>query len=105
VNVNKSLGDGALAVFCAPNHLADDADAAVTAAVSIHRLVAGDSTARFGSASGSTPVWLIAGPTAVEASSSSPDRASQSSTGRRATLVRSPALHQCVRRSSSRGGS
>jgi adenylate cyclase len=73
VNVNKSLGDGALAVFCAPNHLADDADAAVTAAVSIHRLVAGDSTARFGSASGSTPVWLIAGPTAVEASLSSPD--------------------------------
>jgi adenylate cyclase len=39
-HVNKFLGDGALAVFGAPNALADHADAAVTAAVSIHRLVA-----------------------------------------------------------------
>jgi class 3 adenylate cyclase len=39
-HVNKLLGDGALAVFGAPNDLADHADAAVTAAVLIHRLVA-----------------------------------------------------------------
>jgi adenylate cyclase len=39
-HVNKFLGDGALAVFGAPNALADHADAAVTAAVSIHRVVA-----------------------------------------------------------------
>jgi adenylate cyclase len=38
-HVNKFLGDGALAVFGAPNDLADHADAAVSAAVSIHRLV------------------------------------------------------------------
>jgi class 3 adenylate cyclase len=38
-HVNKFLGDGALAVFGAPNELADHADAAVTAAVLIHRLV------------------------------------------------------------------
>jgi adenylate cyclase len=38
-HVNKFLGDGALAVFSAPNELADHADAAVTAAVLIHRLV------------------------------------------------------------------
>ncbi len=43
-HVNKFLGDGALAVFGAPNDLADHADAALTAAVLIHRLVA----ARFG---------------------------------------------------------
>ncbi|RDH76053.1 adenylate/guanylate cyclase domain-containing protein [Mycolicibacterium moriokaense] len=38
-HVNKFLGDGALAVFGAPNDLDDHADAAVTAAVKIHRLV------------------------------------------------------------------
>jgi adenylate cyclase len=39
-HVNKFLGDGALAVFGAPNDLADHADAALSAAVLIHRLVA-----------------------------------------------------------------
>jgi class 3 adenylate cyclase len=39
-HVNKFLGDGALAVFGAPNDLADHADAAVSAGVVIHRLVA-----------------------------------------------------------------
>jgi class 3 adenylate cyclase len=39
-HVNKFLGDGAMAVFGAPNDLADHADAAVSAAVVIHRLVA-----------------------------------------------------------------
>ncbi|OBB24157.1 cyclase [Mycolicibacterium peregrinum] len=39
-HVNKFLGDGALAVFGAPNDLANHADAAVSAAVSMQRLVA-----------------------------------------------------------------
>jgi adenylate cyclase len=39
-HVNKFLGDGALAVFGAPNDLAAHADSAVSAAVLIHRLVA-----------------------------------------------------------------
>jgi adenylate cyclase len=39
-HVNKFLGDGALAVFGAPNDVERHADSAVSAAVSIHRLVA-----------------------------------------------------------------
>ncbi|OBK73541.1 cyclase [Mycobacterium sp. 1164985.4] len=39
-HVNKFLGDGALAVFGAPNDLADHADAALNAALLIQRLVA-----------------------------------------------------------------
>jgi adenylate cyclase len=39
-HVNKFLGDGALAVFGAPNDLADHADAALSAALAIHHRVA-----------------------------------------------------------------
>lgn len=38
-HINKFLGDGAMAVFGAPNDLANHADAALTAAVVIHRQV------------------------------------------------------------------
>jgi class 3 adenylate cyclase len=38
-HVNKFLGDGALAVFGAPNDISDHADAAVQTALTIHRLV------------------------------------------------------------------
>lgn len=38
-HVNKFLGDGALAVFNAPNDLAHHADAAISAAILVHRLV------------------------------------------------------------------
>jgi adenylate cyclase len=38
-HMNKFLGDGALAIFGAPNNLADHADAALRAAVLIYRLV------------------------------------------------------------------
>lgn len=51
------LNDGALAVFGAPNDVADHADAALTAAVVIHRLVAERFGESYASASGSTPVW------------------------------------------------
>lgn len=49
-HVNKYLGDGAMAVFGAPNNLARHADAAVTAALRIQRLVAErfDGTIRIG---------------------------------------------------------
>ncbi len=60
-HVNKFLGDGALAVFSAPTDLADHADAAVSAAVRIHRLVA----ERFGGelriGIGINTGWVIAG--------------------------------------------
>jgi class 3 adenylate cyclase len=39
-HINRFLGDGAMVVFGAPNDLADHADAAVCAALLIHRLVA-----------------------------------------------------------------
>ena len=39
-HVNKFLGDGALAVFGAPNDILDHADAALSAGMMIHRLVA-----------------------------------------------------------------
>ena len=70
----ESVGrhDGALAVFGAPNDLADHAGAAVTAAVLIHRLVA----ERFGGALrigiGINTGVVIAGTIAAETSSSSP---------------------------------
>jgi adenylate cyclase len=42
-HVNKFLDNGALAVVGAPNDLLDHADAALKAAVVIHRLLARDS--------------------------------------------------------------
>jgi adenylate cyclase len=56
-HVNKFLGDWALAVFGAPNDLADHSDAAVSAAVKIQRLSPSDSAGSFGSASASIPGW------------------------------------------------
>jgi class 3 adenylate cyclase len=38
-HINRFLGDGAMVVFGAPNDLADHADAALTGAVQIHRLL------------------------------------------------------------------
>src|SRR6201992_2226319 len=57
-HLNKFLGDGALAVFGAPNDLADHADAAVAAAISIHRLVGErfDGDLRFGIGINTGPV-------------------------------------------------
>ena len=57
-HINKFLGDGVLAVFGAPNDLAEHADAAVTAAMVI--LTAWSPSGSAGScesALGSTPVW------------------------------------------------
>ncbi len=56
-HVNKFLGDGALAVFGAPNDLAYQADAAVSAALLIHRLVAERFSGEPRIGIGSTPVW------------------------------------------------
>lgn len=57
-HVNKFLGDGALAVFGAPNDLADHAGAALSAAVLIQRLVAErfDGTLRIGIGINTGPV-------------------------------------------------
>ena len=54
-HVNKYLGDGALAVFGAPNILDHHADAAVTAALRIQQRVAEHFEGASGSVSGSTP--------------------------------------------------
>ncbi len=60
-HVNKFLGDGALAVFGAPNDLPGHADAGVNAAVLIHRLVGErfGGTLRIGI--GINTGWVIAG--------------------------------------------
>ncbi len=70
-HVNKFLGDGALAVFGAPNDPADHADSALSVAARIQRLVA----ERFGGALrigiGINTGVVIAGTIGGEASSSS----------------------------------
>ena len=71
-HVNKFLGDGALAVFGAPNDLADHADAAVTAAVLIHRLVAERFGGKLRIGIGINTGAVIAGTIGGAASSSSP---------------------------------
>ena len=69
-HVNKFLGDGALAVFGAPNELVDHADAAVNAAVSIDRLVAegfgGDLRIGIGINTGSVIAGTIGGGSKLE---------------------------------------
>jgi class 3 adenylate cyclase len=69
-HVNKFLGDGALAVFGAPNELTDHADAAVGAALVVHRLVGerfgGDLRIGIGVNTGSVIAGTIGGGSKLE---------------------------------------